>query len=113
MVIKALNVAEKLSGEGISVEVVDPRTIKPLDMDLISESVKKTGRAVLVEEAYYSGGFTCYLAAEIMKECFDWLDAPVMRVASLDCPVPYENNLENMVIPDEDRIEKEIFEVLK
>ena len=113
MVTKVLNVAEKLSGEGISLEVVDPRTIKPLDMDLIAESVKKTGRAVLVEEAYYSGGFTCYLAAEIMKSCFDWLDAPVLRVAAFDCPIPYENNLENMVIPGEDRIEEGIRKVLR
>jgi pyruvate/2-oxoglutarate/acetoin dehydrogenase E1 component len=113
MVTKALNVTEKLSGEGISVEVVDPRTIKPLDMDLIAESLKKTGRAVLVEEAYYSGGFTCYLAAEIIKSCFDWLDAPVLRVAELDCPIPYENNLENMVIPSKDRIENTILEALK
>jgi acetoin:2,6-dichlorophenolindophenol oxidoreductase subunit beta len=112
MVIKALRVAEKLGSEGISVEVIDPRTIKPLDIELIIESIKKTNRAVLVEEAYYSGGFTCYLASEIMKYCFDWLDAPVSRVASLDCPIPYENNLENAVIPDEERIEKGIREVL-
>ena len=113
MVTKALNVAEKLSGEDISVEVIDPRTIKPLDMDLIIESVKKTGRAVLVEEAYYSGGFTCYLASEIMKYCFDWLDAPALRVAALDCPIPYENKMENMVIPGEEKIEDAIREVLK
>ena len=113
MVTKALNVAEKLSGEGISMEVIDPRTIKPLDMDLIAESVKKTGRAVLVEEAHYSGGFTCYLASEIMKHCFDYLDAPVLRVAALDCPIPYENKIENMVIPDEKKIEDAVLEVLK
>ena len=113
MVTKALNVAKKLSGEGISVEVIDPRTIKPLDMDLIIESVKKTNRAVLVEEAYYSGGFTCYLASEIMKHCFDWLDTPVFRVAALDCPIPYEHNLENLVIPSEKKIEEAIFEVLR
>ena len=113
MVTKALNVAEKLSVEGISVEVIDPRTIKPLDIDLIIESVKKTNRVVLVEEAYYSGGFTCYLASEIMKHCFDWLDTPVVRVAALDCPIPYEHNLENLVIPGEKKIEEAIFKVLK
>ncbi len=112
MVQKSLKVAEKLSGEGISVEVVDPRTIKPLDIDFIASSVKKTGRALLVEEAYYTGGFTCYLAAEIIKYCFDYLDAPVLRVTGLDCPIPYEHNLENAVIPDENRIEKGIREVL-
>ena len=113
MVVKALNVAEKLSRDGISVEVIDPRTIKPLDIDLILESVKKTNRVVSVEEAYYSGGFTCYLASEIMKHCFDWLDAPVLRVAALDCPIPYENRMENMVIPGEEKIEEAILEVLK
>ena len=112
MVQKSLKVAQKLSEEGISVEVVDPRTIKPLDMDLIAASVKKTGRAVLVEEACYTGGFTCYLASEIMKYCFDFLDAPVLRVTGLDCPIPYEHNLENAVIPDEAKIEMTIREVL-
>jgi len=113
MVTKALNVAEKLSGEGISVEVIDPRTIKPLDIDLIINSVKKTSKAVLVEEAYYSGGFTCYLASEIMKLGFDWLDAPVIRVAAIDCPIPYEHNLENLVIPSEEKIEEAIVEALR
>jgi acetoin:2,6-dichlorophenolindophenol oxidoreductase subunit beta len=112
MVQKSLKVAQKLFSEGISVEVVDPRTIKPLDIDLITASVKKTGRALLVEEACYTGGFTCYLASEIIKYCFDFLDAPVLRVTSLDCPIPYEHNLENAVIPDEVRIEKGIREVL-
>lgn len=112
MVQKSLKVAQKLSGEGISVEVVDPRTIKPLDIDLITASVKKTGRALLVEEACYTGGFTCYLASEIVKYCFDFLDAPVLRVTGLDCPIPYEHNLENTIIPDENRIEKGIREVL-
>ena len=112
MVQKSLKVAQKLSGEGISVEIVDPRTIKPLDIDLIAGSVKKTGRALLVEEACYTGGFTCYLASEIMKHCFDFLDAPVLRVTGLDCLIPYEHNLENAVIPDEDRIERGIKEVL-
>jgi len=112
MVQKSLKVAQKLSGEGISVEVVDPRTIKPLDIDLIADSVKKTGRALLVEEACYTGGFTCYLAAEIVKYCFDFLDAPVLRVTGLDCPIPYEHNLEMQVIPDDDKIEKAIRDVL-
>jgi acetoin:2,6-dichlorophenolindophenol oxidoreductase subunit beta len=112
MVHKSLNVAGKLAGEGISVEVVDPRTIKPLDIETIASSVKKTSRAVLVEEACYTGGFTCYLAAEISRLCFDWLDAPIQRVASLDCSIPYEHNLENAVIPDEKRIEQAIRQVL-
>jgi pyruvate/2-oxoglutarate/acetoin dehydrogenase E1 component len=112
MVQKTLKVAEKLAKEGISIEVVDPRTIKPLDIDLIASSVKKTGRAVLVEEACYTGGFTCFLASEIYKNCFDYLDAPIERVASLDCPIPYEHKLENAVIPDEKKIEEGIKKVL-
>ena len=112
MVQKALSVAKKLALEGISVEVVDPCTIKPLDIDTIAQSVKKTGKAVLVEEACYTGGFTCYLASEIMKDCFDWLDAPVERVTSLDCSIPYENKLEKVVIPDEQKIEKAIKKLL-
>ncbi|MBM3708037.1 MAG: alpha-ketoacid dehydrogenase subunit beta, partial [Actinobacteria bacterium] len=76
MVHKALRVSEKLLKEGISLEVIDPRTIKPLDIESIVESVKKTNRVVLIEEACYTGGFTCYLAAEIVKHAFDYLDAP-------------------------------------
>lgn len=112
MVQKSLKVAEKLEKEDISVEVLDPRTIKPLDLDLIVNSVKKTNRVVLVEEACYTGGFTCFLAAEIIKHCFDYLDAPIVRITGLDCPIPYEHNLENSVIPDEAKIEKGIKEVL-
>jgi len=112
MVQKSLKVAEKLLDDGISIEVVDPRTIKPLDIGLIADSVKKTGKALLVEEACYTGGFTCYLASEIIKHCFDFLDAPILRVTGLDCPIPYEHNLENAVIPDEARIERGIREIL-
>ncbi|MHB1345865.1 MAG: alpha-ketoacid dehydrogenase subunit beta [Candidatus Humimicrobiaceae bacterium] len=113
MVSKSLKVAEKLAGKGIRVEVIDPRTIKPLDIDLIINSVKKTNRVVLVEEACYTGGFTCYLASEIIKYGFDYLDAPILRVTALDCPIPYERGLENTVIPDEAKIEKAIKEVLE
>lgn len=113
MVQKALKVAEKLEKDNISVEVIDPRTIKPLDLDLIVKSVKKTNRVVLVEEACYTGGFTCFLAAEIGKYCFDYLDAPITRITGLDCPIPYEHNLENEVIPNEVRIEEGIKNVLK
>lgn len=112
MVQKALKVAEKLEKDNISVEVIDPRTIKPLDLDLIVKSVKKTNRVVLVEEACYTGGFTCFLAAEIGKYCFDYLDAPITRITGLDCPIPYEHNLENEVIPNEVRIEEGIKNVL-
>lgn len=109
---KTLNVANKLEKEGISIEVIDPRTIKPLDIDTIINSIKKTNHAVLVEEACYTGGFTCFLESEIVKYGFDWLDAPIIRVTGLDVPIPYNNYLENAVIPNEERIEKGIRKVL-
>jgi len=112
MVHKALRVSEKLLKEGISLEVIDPRTIKPLDIESIVESVKKTNRVVLIEEACYTGGFTCYLAAEIVKHAFDYLDAPILRITGLDCSIPYEHNLENAVIPSEKRIEQGIRSLL-
>ncbi len=108
MVHKALTVADKLSFEGIEVEVIDPMTIKPLDIETIINSVKKTNRVVLVEEACYSGGFTSFLASEIASKAFDYLDSPIIRVASLDTPIPYSIVLENEVIPSEDKIEKAI-----
>lgn len=112
MVQKALKVASNMEKEGISIEVIDPRTIKPLDIELIINSIKKTNKVVLVEEACYTGGFTCFLASEIIRYGFDWLDAPIIRVTGLDCPIPYEHKLENAVIPGEERIEKGIRELL-
>jgi len=112
MVQKALKVASNMEKEGISIEVIDPRTIKPLDIELIINSIKKTNKVVLVEEACYTGGFTCFLASEIIRYGFDWLDAPIVRVTGLDCPIPYEHKLENAVIPGEERIEKGIRELL-
>jgi len=111
MVHKVLKVADDLLSSGIDIEIIDPRTIKPLDMETILSSVKKTGRVVLVEEACYTGGFTSFLASEIQAKAFDWLDAPITRITGLDCPIPYSLALENIVIPSEERIEKEIMEV--
>jgi len=113
MVSKVLNVADKLAGEGISIEVIDPRTIKPLDLKTILNSVKKTGKIALVEEACYSGGFTSFLASEVASKAFDWLDCPITRITGLDTPIPYSITLENAVIPGEDRIEKGIKEMIK
>jgi len=111
MVQKVLKVADNLLSKGIDIEVIDPRTIKPLDLETIIESVKKTGKAVLVEEACYTGGFTSFLASEIQAKAFDWLDEPIVRITGLDCPIPYSPVLENAVIPSEERIEKVILEV--
>ncbi len=108
MVIKVLNVAEKLSNEGINVEVIDPRTIKPLDIETIVNSIKKTNNVVLIEESHYTGGFTSFLASEIQAKAFDWLDSPILRITGLDAPIPYSIVLENEVIPSEERIESEI-----
>jgi acetoin:2,6-dichlorophenolindophenol oxidoreductase subunit beta len=112
MVHKALAVAEKMSKENISLEVIDPRTIKPLDLDTIISSVKKTGKIVLVEEACYTGGFTAFLASEIVNYAFDYLDGPILRVAGRDAPIPYSKVLENYIIPDEERIEEAIRKLL-
>ena len=108
MVNKALTVAEKLAEEGISIEVIDPRTLVPLDRHLIIESVEKTGRLVIAEEGCLTGGFGAEVAATASKEAFDHLDAPIERVAAGDTPVPFAPKLEETVIPGEDRIEEAI-----
>jgi len=100
MVIRALEAAEKLATEGIEVEVVDPRTLKPLDAEPIIRSVCKTGRVLIVHEACKTGGFGGELAAIIAEsEAFDYLDAPIRRLAGLDIPVPYNRELERRMVP--------------
>ena len=108
MVNKVLTVAEKLAEEGISVEVIDPRTLVPLDSQTIIESVKKTGRLVIVEEGCLTGGFGAEVAAIAAKEAFDHLDAPIERVAAQDTPVAFAPKLERAIIPGEERIEEAI-----
>lgn len=100
MVHRALEAAEKLAQEGISVEVIDLRTLKPLDMETIAASVKKTGRVVGVSEAYKTGSFISELAARIQEELFDWLDAPIVRVCAADVPVPMSEPLEDAAVPN-------------
>jgi pyruvate/2-oxoglutarate/acetoin dehydrogenase E1 component len=104
MVHRALEAAEKLAEEGISVEVIDLRTLNPLDMDTIAASVKKTGRVVGVTESYKTNSFISEVATRIQEEVFDWLDAPVVRVAALDVPVPMSEPLEDAAIPNVDAI---------
>ena len=87
-----------------SAEVIDLRTLKPLDMDTISASVRKTNRAIVVHEACRSGGFGAEVAARINEELFDYLDAPVLRVGALDTPIPYNHELESLVIPSANSI---------
>ncbi len=113
MVKRSLDVASKLSEEkGIECEVIDIRTLRPLDIDTIINSVKKTGRLLCVEEAPLFGGFMGEVAAEVSEKGFDWLDAPVTRVAGRDCPIPYSIVLENEAIPGVERIEKGVLELL-
>jgi len=99
MVHRALEAAELLAGEGISVEVIDLRTLKPLDLDTLLASVRKTGRVVGVTEAYRTGSFLSELIALIQEQAFDWLDAPIVRVAAADVPVPMAESLEDAAIP--------------
>lgn len=112
MVHKALNAAEELGGEGISVEVVDPRTLMPLDKQAIINSVKKTGRIVIVSEDCKTAGVSAEIAAVVAEEAIDYLDAPIKRVAEPDTPIPFSPPLEQYVIPDEKAIIKAVKEVV-
>jgi pyruvate dehydrogenase E1 component beta subunit len=104
MVEHALKAAEQLAGEGIEAEVIDLRTIRPLDTATIVESVKRTNRLVSVEEGWPFAGIGSELAAVMMEQAFDWLDAPVARVTGVDVPLPYAANLERMALPHPEQI---------
>lgn len=104
MVHTALNAAEKLADEGVSVEVLDPRTLYPLDEAGIIESVKKTHRLVIVHEEVKFAGSGAEIAAMVAEEAFDYLDAPIIRVAAPFCPVPFSQPLEQAFIPSEEQI---------
>ncbi|HEX2924610.1 MAG TPA: alpha-ketoacid dehydrogenase subunit beta [Chloroflexota bacterium] len=99
MVFQALEAAEILAKEGISLEVVDPRTVSPLDIDTIVNSVKKTHHALVIDEAYQSFGVTAEIASQITEQAFDYLDAPVKRYGAMDIPVPFSPALEPATIP--------------
>ena len=111
MVPVALKAAETLEQQGVSCEVIDPRTIRPLDIDTIIVSVKKTNRVVVAEESHPICGVGAEISAEIMERAFDYLDAPVKRVSGADVPMPYAKNLENLAIPDVDRVVAAVREV--
>ena len=99
MVKLALQAAEELEKAGISAEVIDLRTLRPFDAETVATSVKKTNRIVTVEEGWPFAGIGAEVAAMIMEECFDWLDAPVKRVTGKDVPLPYAANLEHLAVP--------------
>jgi len=104
MVHTALSAAEKLAGDGVSVEVVDPRTLYPLDEDGIINSVKKTHRLVIVHEEVKFAGSGAEIAAVVAEKAFDYLDAPILRVAAPFCPVPFSQPLEQAFIPSEGQV---------
>ncbi|WP_374333169.1 pyruvate dehydrogenase complex E1 component subunit beta [Aestuariivirga sp.] len=100
----ALAAADKLAAEGIEAEVIDLRTIRPMDLPTIIESVKKTNRCVCVEEGFPQFSVTSEIAAQVMTHAFDYLDAPVARVAGKDVPMPYAANLEKLALPNADEV---------
>ncbi len=114
MVHKALEAAAVLEKEGIDVEVVDPRTLVPLDEETIIESVKKTGRVIVVHEAVKRGGFGGEIASVIAEsEAFDYLDAPIKRLGGLPIPIPYNPNLEKAAIPQVEDIIQAVKETVR
>ena len=112
MVLLALQVAEAMASEGIDVEVVDPRTLRPLDSHLLVESVRKTHRCVIVEEGWPFCGVGAQIATTLYSEAFDSLDAPIERVTSADVPMPYSKSLEAAALPDVKRVRSAIDKVL-
>ena len=112
MVMKALKAAERLARENIEAEVIDLRTIVPLDLETLLQSVRRTNRVVVVHEGCRRGGIGAEIASQIQEEAFDFLDAPIQRVGALSVPIPYSEPLENAVIPGEEDIIKAVKKVL-
>jgi len=108
MVHESARAAEILASDGIEIEIIDLRTLLPLDEDAIIESVKKTGRALIVHEDTRTGGLAGELAMRISERAFEWLDAPILRVTALDTPVPYSPPLEDYFLPQTDDIVKAV-----
>ncbi len=108
----ALRVADRLANEGIAIEVIDPRTLVPLDIESIVTSVEKTNRLVICHEAVTRAGWAAEVATQVMERAFDFLDAPVVRVCGANAPVPYAEPLESAVIPGEAQIEAGIRQAL-
>jgi pyruvate dehydrogenase E1 component beta subunit len=108
MVSFAQEAAIALAHDGIEVEIVDPRSLVPLDRETMAGSVRKTGRCIVVDGAPLSFGVTGEIASVIMEDAFDWLDAPVMRLGAVDAPVPISRTLEPLVRPDARSIEKAV-----
>jgi pyruvate dehydrogenase E1 component beta subunit len=108
----SLKAAEQLARDGIEVEIVDLRTLRPLDMAPVLDSFKKTNRAVIVEEGWRSYGVGAEVAARIYEEAFDYVDAPIQRVAQKEVPLPYNRTLEQMALPQVEDVVRAVKEVL-
>jgi len=104
MVQKGLEAARRMEDKGVSVEVIDLRTLNPLDREAIFRSVRNTGKVLVLHEDTLTAGFGAEIAALVAKECFESLDGPVMRIAALDTPVPYSPPLEDAMLPNEQKI---------
>ena len=100
----AIEAAERLSAEGIDCEIIDLRTIRPMDMETILTSVRKTGRLVTVEEGFPQSSVGSHIASQVMQQAFDWLDAPIITISGKDVPMPYAANLEKLALPSVDEV---------
>jgi pyruvate dehydrogenase E1 component beta subunit len=112
MVHRALEAAQELESEGISLEVIDPRTLVPMDTDTILKSVQKTGRLVIVEEDNKRGGWGSELAAYVAEQAIEYLDGPVIRVAAPDTPVPFSPIMERYYVPGKENIIEAVKQLL-
>lgn len=112
MVHEALAAAEQLEGDGIDVEVVDPRCLVPLDVETLVRSVRKTHRAIVVHESWRNCGIGAEIAATLAESCYDILEAPVKRVAGLDVPIPFSETLEPLVMPNRNTIAEAVKEAI-
>ena len=108
----AMNAAEELAAEGVSVEVIDPRSLSPFDWDLVEESVMKTTRVVIVEEGPKTGGWSAEIAASLGSKMSDYLSAPVVRVASPDIPVPFSPRMESYYRPNRENIKQAVLKLI-
>jgi len=112
MVGRALAAAEKLQAKGVSVEVIDPRTLVPLDKETILKSVKKTGRLAIISEEPITGSAAGEIAAVVSSEGFNFLKAPIKRICAPDTPIPFASVLEKFWMPDEERLIKAVTEIM-
>jgi len=104
MVWIALAAADLLAADGIECEVIDPRTTRPLDLETIAGSVRRTNHCVAVDEGWPECGLAANIATHVYESCFDWLDAPVGRVTAADVPMPYARNLEQAALPSAEAV---------